>query len=111
MDIKTPNDAATIEVHIEPQFVGVPFSQLLVNPAYPQLKGFVTAVYQAAEGMTANGAYGLATYPWDLTAISNATPTQQKTSLIERLSSATATYACGCGIATAPVSSNRRMLA
>ncbi len=38
---------------------------------------------QAAEGMTANGAYGLATYPWDLTAISNATPTQQKTSLIE----------------------------
>ena len=39
MDIKTPNDAATIELHIEPQFVGVPFSQLLVNPAYPQLKG------------------------------------------------------------------------
>ena len=38
---------------------------------------------QAAEGMTANGAYGLATYPWDLTTISNATPATQKTSLIE----------------------------
>lgn len=29
------------------------------------------------------GGYGLATYPWDLSNIANATPADQKTSLLE----------------------------
>lgn len=37
----------------------------------------------AGAGMMANGDYGLATYPWDLTAKTNAAPANQKTSLIE----------------------------
>jgi hypothetical protein len=45
--------------------------------------GFVNAVYQAAAQMPSNGAYGLATYPWDLANIANAAPANQKTSLLE----------------------------
>lgn len=37
----------------------------------------------AGAGMMANGDLGLATYPWDLANKANATPANQKTSLIE----------------------------
>ncbi|CAK0787332.1 hypothetical protein CVIRNUC_010550 [Coccomyxa viridis] len=110
MEIKDPKDTATIDLNIEPAYVGTPFSTLLTNPAYPQLPAYITAIYQAAAAMTPGG-YGLATYPWDLSNIANATPADQKTSLLEKLSSGTANYVCGCGISTAPVSSTRRMLA
>ncbi len=45
--------------------------------------GFVNAVYMVGAATTANGDYGLATYPWDLANKANAAPANQKTSLIE----------------------------
>lgn len=39
MEIKDPKDTATIDLNIEPAYVGTPFSTLLTNPAYPQLPG------------------------------------------------------------------------
>jgi hypothetical protein len=71
--------------------------------------GFTTAVYAAGAGMKANGDYGLATYPWDLSAKTNPAPTTQKTSLLELFSKGADNYICGCGIATAPAAT-RRML-
>lgn len=51
--------------------------------AWAVLAGFTNAVYMAGAGLKANGDFGTATYPWDLAAISNATPANQKTSLVE----------------------------
>ena len=39
MEFKDPKDTATIDLNIEPAYVGTPFSTLLTNPAYPQLPG------------------------------------------------------------------------
>ncbi|KAK9832034.1 hypothetical protein WJX81_000270 [Elliptochloris bilobata] len=64
-------DTAMIDLHIEPSYISVPFSKLL-DPAAPQVNGFVTAVYAAGAGTKANGDYGIATYPWNLAAKTNA---------------------------------------
>ncbi|EIE24831.1 hypothetical protein COCSUDRAFT_53090 [Coccomyxa subellipsoidea C-169] len=105
----TAKDTAMIVTHIEPTYLKVPFSTLTTSPATPQVAGFVNAVYMVGAATTANGDYGLATYPWDLANKANAAPANQKTSLVERFSTPAASYLCGCGIATAPTSS-RRML-
>ncbi|BDA49327.1 hypothetical protein COCOBI_13-4390 [Coccomyxa sp. Obi] len=102
----TAKDTAKIVVHIEPSYLA-PIGTLTASPATPQIGGFVNAVYMAGAGMKANGDFGTATYPWDLAAITNAAPANQKTSLVELFMKGTDSYICGCGIATAPTSARR----